>query len=356
MAGLWDSPGVLALRQLPGRLLAGLKHRIQDPVHMFTRFAQAAVHARELEAVQDNTRRIAPGDILLFACLRNEAVRIPYFLDYYRGAGVDRFLFVDNGSTDGFLDLVRDQPDVSVWHTEASYRDANFGMHWLNHLLRRHGCGHWCVTCDPDEFLVWPYTDTRQLHELAEFLESEGRRSLCAIMLDMYAEDLVELTHYAPGDDPFEIAPCFDTTGYVRKEGWLYDHYTQGGVRRRVFFHDVPEQAPALNKTPFVKWRWSYSYFLSMHQLVPGWLNLAHFGGHDSPTGCIMHFKYFSLLNDKVEEELLRKEHWDDSYEYRRYHRYLEDGQQSLVYEGSARFEDWRQLEALGFLNRGQWF
>ncbi len=101
MTGLWDSPGVLALRRLPGRLLAGLKHRIQDPVHMVTRFAQAAIHARELKAVQDHTRRIESGDILLFACLRNEVIRIPYFLDYYRRAGVDHFLIVDNGSTDG---------------------------------------------------------------------------------------------------------------------------------------------------------------------------------------------------------------------------------------------------------------
>lgn len=323
---------------------------------MGQRYLQSVRRGRELEPAQDNTARIRPSDVLLFATLRNEAVRMPFFLDYYRRLGVHHFLLVDNGSTDGFQEQVRDHDDVSVWTTGASYAAANYGMHWLNALLRRHGCEHWCVTCDPDEFLVFPYCDQRNLSELGEFIASEGRRSLSCIMLDMYGDRPLAETVYRAGDDPIGVAPFFDGTGYTQRPGFLGDQYTRGGVRRRVFFRDDPDRAPALNKTPFVKWRPSYSYFTSMHQLVPGWLNAASGGRHRTPTGCLLHFKHFSLLRDKVKEELVRGEHWQDSFEYRRYDERLGDRDPSFLSDASVRFGGWRQLAERGFIHTGQWF
>ena len=43
-----------------------------------------------------------------------------------------------------------------LWTTDKSYRQANFGVHWLNALKHRHADGHWCVVVDPDEFLDLP--------------------------------------------------------------------------------------------------------------------------------------------------------------------------------------------------------
>lgn len=323
---------------------------------MVQRFIQSWWYGKDLKLVQDNTVRVERGDVLLFATLRNEAIRIPYFLEYYRGLGVRHFFFVDNGSTDGFRALVNNEADVSVWHTNGSYAASNYGMHWLNFLLRRYGCEHWCVTCDPDEFLVYPRCDERNLAELAEFLESEHRRSMCCLMLDMYSDKPLRDTQYAASQDPFEVAPFFDGNGYTQVDGFLGDVYTRGGVRRRIFFKDDPDAAPALNKTPFVKWRWTYSYFMSMHQLVPAWLNVPHEWNHTSVTGCVMHFKYFSLLGDKAREEMERGEHWNDSFEYRRYNEMLEGVDQVLAYEGSILYRDWKQLSDRGFLSLGQWF
>ncbi len=323
---------------------------------MIIRLMQSVRHGFSLRSVQDNTKSIGRGDILLFATLRNECVRMPYFLDYYRELGVSHFLLVDNGSDDGFQALVAGMDDVSVWYTEASYSAANFGMHWLNHLLRRFGRDHWCVTCDPDEFLVFPYRDSRKLQDLASFLESENRRSLCCVMLDMYSDRPINETLYTEGDDPVQVAPYFDGTGYYQAPGWLREVKVQGGVRRRIFFADRPDSAPSIHKTPFVKWHWSYSYFLSMHQLVPTHLNIPHAETYDSPTGCLLHFKYFSLLDDKVREEMTRGEHWDNSFEYRQYHSRFEEGPLNLHYERSVRFENWRQLVTLGFMNTGRWF
>ena len=75
---------------------------------------------RELKAVAKRVENIRPSDILCFSTLRNEAVRLPYFLKYYRNMGINHFVFVDNDSTDGSLEYLAAQPDVSVWTTKSS--------------------------------------------------------------------------------------------------------------------------------------------------------------------------------------------------------------------------------------------
>ena len=109
---------------------------------------------RELRSIADRTDTIKKSDILLFSTQRNEHVRLPYFLKYYREQGVNHFLIVDNDSNDGSLEYLAEQPDVSVWHSRKSYKRSRFGVDWLNWLQMRYGHNHWCLTVDPDEFLI----------------------------------------------------------------------------------------------------------------------------------------------------------------------------------------------------------
>ena len=89
---------------------------------------------RELLSLQDNTNTIHSGDVLLFATVFNEAIRLPYFLEYYRNLGVSHFLIIDNGSSDGSVELLQNQSDVSIWQTEASYKRSRFGVDWITAL------------------------------------------------------------------------------------------------------------------------------------------------------------------------------------------------------------------------------
>ncbi|EPX87669.1 Glycosyl transferase family 2 [Rubellimicrobium thermophilum DSM 16684] len=117
--------------------------------------------AREIVPLADRTALIRPGDILAVAVMRNEALRLSHWLAHHRRMGVDRFLIVDNGSEDGTRERLMAEPDVSLWSTAASYRASRFGMDWANALLGRFGRGHWCLTLDADELLIFPHWEER---------------------------------------------------------------------------------------------------------------------------------------------------------------------------------------------------
>lgn len=311
---------------------------------------------RELSCVEDRTNLIKPDDLLLFCTQRNEAIRLPYFLDYYREMGVGHFLFVDNDSDDGSLDYLADQPDVSVWFTKASYKRARFGADWLNWLARKYAHGHWALTVDPDEFLVYPFCDTRPLRALTDWLDASSIKSFSAMLLDMYPKGRMDAEPYNVGQNPIEVASWFDSGNYTISRNHLFSNlWIQGGPRSRVFFRDSPDRAPALNKIPLVKWDKRYTYVSSTHMLLPRGLNQVYdeWGG-EKASGVLLHAKFLDTFGAKAAEELERNEHYAGSVEYKAYAGQLKDNPQ-LWCKWSERYINWRQLEILGLMSKGNW-
>ena len=318
--------------------------------------ARALRKSWELSRVADRTSNIRPRDVLVFASLRNEKIRLPFFLTYYRGLGVSHFLIVDNGSTDGGDEFLANQPDVSLWRTDASYKASRYSLDWMNWLLGKYGHGHWCLTVDADEFLVYPFCDTRGLPALTEWLDTSSIRSFGTLLLDMYPKGPIEAQPYHAGQDPLEIAQWFDAGNYIVSQHHLYRNlWIQGGPRARAFFADDPDRAPALNKIPLVKWHRRYVYTSSTHSLLPRGLNLVYdeWGG-EKASGCLLHAKFLHSFAEKSAEEMVRREHYAESHEYRAYQAQLDEGV-DLWTRWSERYVSWRQLETLGLMSAGNW-
>jgi len=309
-----------------------------------------------LRAVRDRTRDIRAGDILLFSTFRNEHVRLPYFLEYYRALGISHFLMVDNDSDDGGREYLTAQKDVSLWTTRASYRRARFGVDWLNYLQRKYAHGHWTLVVDPDELFIYPFCDTRPIRALTDWLDVSGLRSFGAMLLDMYPKGPVDAVPYRAGQDPLEIAAWFDSGNYmIRRNPSYWNLWIQGGPRARVFFPDRPAKAPALNKTPLVRWDRRYAYVSSTHMLLPRGLNLTYdqWGG-ERVSGVLLHTKFLDTFTEKAREELQRGQHYARSVEYKAYAENIA-GKSDLWCNWSEKYINWRQLEILGLMSKGNW-
>ncbi len=312
--------------------------------------------SRELLGVADRTDQIKPSDVLCFVTLRNERIRLKYFLSYYRDRGVSHFFFVDNDSTDGTREYLAEQPDCSVWTTEGSYKRSRFGIDWVNHLLSTYAHGHWSLVVDPDEFLVYPFCDSRPIPALADWLDASSIKSFGAMILDMYPKGAITAQPYRDGQNPFEIACWFDSGNYTIERNWQFANlWIQGGPRARLFFGDKPKRAPALNKIPLVKWQRHYTFTSSTHMLLPRGLNLVYdeWGG-EKTSGVLLHAKFLDTFTIKAAEELSRKQHYANSHEYQAYHDGLKDDP-NFWCKWSERYINWRQLEILGLMSKGNW-
>lgn len=320
------------------------------------RLIRAVRKSSELRSLQDNTDRIRPSDILLVSTMRNEQIRLPYFLDYYRKLGVDHFLFVDNGSQDGTAQYLKGMRDVSLWQTNASYAKSHFGVDWMNYLKRKYAHGHWVLVVDPDEFFIYPFCDTRPIRALTDWLENSSIRSFSAMLIDVYPKGRIDETPYQAGQNPLEIANWFDSGNYTISRNPMYGNlWIQGGPRARVFFADQPKQAPALNKIPLVKWDRRYAYVSSTHSLLPRGLNQVYeTNGGEKACGALLHTKFLDTLGAKAAEELARGQHYAQSREYIAYAEALKD-QPELWCKWSEKYINWRQLEILGLMSKGNW-
>ncbi|MHC5022238.1 MAG: glycosyltransferase family 2 protein [Planctomycetota bacterium] len=288
-----------------------------------------------------------PGAVLGFACVRDERARVEWFLHHQRQLGVDGFCIVDNASTDGTPEWLATQPDVTLYHTDESYAAAACGIDWLNTLLDRHGQGHWTLTLDADEQLVYPGAERFGLPLLTAHLEAQGADALLTVMLDMYSDRPIGETRYRRGMPFLDACPFFDGEGY----GFLAPHAAfegpalRGGVRERVFWRGRARERPSpfLGKIPLVRWGPGKRLEASTHRVAG--VRLAH------ETGVLLHFKYFDDFVTRVPYEVERGEHFDAASQYRAYQELLDERHDlSLHYEGSVRYRSSAQLVELGFM------
>jgi hypothetical protein len=327
------------------------------------------------ELVRVDGRPIAEdrSECRAFLVVRDEALRLPYVLEYHRALGVSRFFIVDNVSNDGTFDFVLSQPDCHVYSAPGSFAAANFGIDWLNQLMTWHGDGHWCLSIDADECLVYPDCERTSLPSLCEYLDRSKVNGMFCVMLDMYSRKPIAEAVYQAGTPFLDTCRYFDKDYTFRRRTGLRPFPTHefiGGPRLRRFYAEFMEAGlvawnvpklvrsvraklgvasqtwgitpPMLIKIPLI--RGGAAQWLTNHKTTM--LNLA------DVTGALLHFKYFSDFHDRVLTARAERQHFDAASEYARYEAALrENPDLSFYYDGSVPYHDSNDLVRLGFMN-----
>jgi hypothetical protein len=285
-----------------------------------------------------------PGEIRAFLTVRDEALRLPDNLRHHRERRVGRFFIVDNGSTDGTVEFLLQQPDVHLFSTQASFAASGFGMAWLNPLLDQYGDGHWTLTVDADELLVYPGFETVALPRVCRHLDALGAQAVFCLLLDMYADAPLGGIGYASGQSLLQTCPWFDRAPYRAVPAGLFPNVQMyGGMRERVFGFSGAPHPPTISKVPLVRWTTGMRFLLCTHALSP--VRLAQM------TGALLHFKFLDDFHARVDKEVLRGEHIGGAAEYRVYAEILRrGGALNLRNQQSVSFRDSRQLVEFGLM------
>jgi hypothetical protein len=284
---------------------------------------------------------IGTDEIVVLACMRNEVGRLPYFLEYYRTLGVDRFLLVDNDSSDGTSAYLARQPDVTYFWTDASYRGSSAGRLWLQELADTYATGCWVITVDVDELLVYPGAEEMSLRELCAYLDDNDQEALFTVLLDMYSDLPLSQTTYEPGTDFVDTCPFFETDTYTLAPGANPPFMgVFGGPRDRLFRAEQQGRRPMMKKIPLVRWREGFSYIYSTH---------SHRFVHLSDvTGALLHFKFFASFRDVAAAEARR----GDRRQLEHYRTYRETVEDDICFYGtqSRRYRMPSDLVRLGVM------
>jgi hypothetical protein len=229
--------------------------------------------------------------LITITVVRNGRAYLPAFLEHHRRLGVVHMVFLDNGSTDGTLDLLRGEAGVTVLATDAPY--AKYENTMKRYLADRFSAGRWNLCVDIDEHFDYPYSHQLPLSGFLGYLNARGYTAVVAQMLDLFAATaLVELP---PEPDGIDVGRYdhYDTAAVDRRAYEWSDvsnpdvHMHWGGIRRAVFGTDN-----GLTKAALVNMDGRVQPFLNWHHALGARVA--------DVTGVLRHYPFTAGFRDKV--------------------------------------------------------
>lgn len=287
----------------------------------------------------------APSSPVAISVVRNEMPRLGEFLRHYRVLGIERFIFVDNGSTDGTPEYLGRQPDIDLFTTGEPF-DTQRKQGWIHRLIDDHGRDRWYLVVDADEHVVFAGDDRASLGEVAAAAQARGATRVRGCLVDMYAEGPILATCREPGTTLRDTYGWFDPGGYAEHRNALLVSRV-GGPRRRVLGKIVPGFEPQLTKYPLFRPR-AGEVAANPHYIWPGDPSpedRCHLG--------ILHFKFDGDFLSKIDDAVGRRQYWRGSVEYRAYQDALRhDPLLSFHWAASRRYRSARDLLDCGLIEQ----
>lgn len=260
--------------------------------------------------------------VALFSIVKNESYFIPHLLDHYRKLGINEFWFLDDGSSDGTLEILQQQKDCGILQSQYTFADRIDGKRFVvamkNRIPSELLSGRWVLTVDADEFLVLPskYSD---ITHLVKHLIAGKIYAVRALLVDFFPEKLEDIGAFNSEDSPFQVCNLFNRIGGLKwPDGKAAPEAINlsDGVRANMFRElkkkglgdfDSSYRHASLNKVPLVFWGKGVKV-MSSHRCN---LRLS-----DKNQLVLAHFKFFPGYEKKIADAKNSKAYWNNSIEY----------------------------------------
>lgn len=302
--------------------------------------------------------------------VKDEMFFLPAFFDHYRKLGVQSFLILDDGSTDGSLEFLYDQPDVSVFASDFAFGERIDGYRadviWKLNLVQHLAPGAWAISADVDEHLV--LDSAADLDALIDRLEAQGAPTALAAMIDVYPASVDQvldagIRRLDPATDWYFDEGPYVAFGPEGSEPSVVGDGVRGRLTRKFGLGIKPEQKSLKRmvkdllkprQPPPTDFQFKV-YKTPVLRNVPGlqfhnshWVTPAPTGPEILP---LAHYKFSSDLQAKIDWALESKAHALGSRIYNIYDEILHSmaaGDRSFLYPGSRRFKSSEDFYAAG--------
>lgn len=277
-------------------------------------------------------------DELIVLCLvRDGRPYIRSFVDHYSGLGARHLVFLDNGSTDGTVDLLRDYDNVTVLRTGLPFKEYQISM--KQYLIERFGRGRWSLFVDVDEFFDYPFSGIVDLRALLGYLSRNSYTAVVAHMLDMFPEDPISDIG-GDVDEPFREQHRFYDVSNIRMWNYWDRPFVSGagntltndrirvlsdGILKTVF-----DQRTPLTKHPLV-------FFDGETKPMDGSSHTVSNAEIADLTCVLLHYKFVGHFYENIRRAVREENYMKDSQKHKKYLRALEQNPQLLLKRDTAR-------------------
>lgn len=324
--------------------------------------------------------KLNKSSLNLVSIIKNEAFFLKAWLDHYRNLGVEQFILIDDGSDDGSLEYLCDQPDCVVLQSPFKYgqeimqrsrrtpwriNSVRAGIKFKSLLPSKYSRGTWCIYADPDEFLLLPRSIS-PLNTATNWLDNAGVGLVAGSVVEFYPQSIDDMLTSAPPPSSFDellaLSPYFDKrplihidrSGNINRlnksaSGRLFDTFgieTDENKAKSSTKKHYPSNPMAIG---------SATHKVPLHK--PSWrikLKSGH-KGTVTPSNifmpCVAHFKFTPDMGRRTQEALRTRAWSRGSAKYTRYELLFQEMRRcngSFLGPDSVAFESARDLEDSG--------
>lgn len=291
--------------------------------------------------------KINEKEIILVCLVKDDLRRIKEFYKYYTKIGITNFVFIDNNSTDGTFEFLKELKNTTIFRTLDKYTTIR-RQAWISKVMAYYGYNKWFLIVDSDEFLVYNNCENVKINKFIEKMEDRKEHRIKSLMIDMYADEKF-LGKQENDEESIMQKYCFfdNDTYYCQKHNCF--EAVVGGMRNRVFgkFGNIE---PFLIKYPIIFYEKGDIQYNS-HFSYPFYKNF-----NKEINTALLHYKFLPEDLEKIKERVKEKNYALGSKEYNAYLKaYQENENLNLKYNKSQKYNNSSDLEKIKLISKIDW-